>query len=272
MMDTTKHILMGSEKNMKGKKLSAKSKHDVGKIKREKMPLGKELSFAASEAYKLLRTNLMFSTIGDKSCKVIGVTSAVPGEGKTTTCINLAYTLAEADNRVLLIDGDMRLPQIARTLNLTSSVGFSNMLVGMTNGQTPIQKSDLSEKLYVITGGDIPPNPSELLGSRTAEIVMDTLIENFDYIVIDLPPVNVVSDALVISKLCGGILFVVRQDYANRREIDDAIIQLNYCNAKILGFVMTHSTVDEKGYYRKNGRYHHQYRYHYYDTSAKDKA
>lgn len=226
------------------------------------VPIGSKLNFGASEAYKLLRANLLFSASGENRCQIIGVTSSVRGEGKSTTSMNLSYTFAEAGKRVLLIDGDMRLPQVAKILGLSKAPGFSNYLAGMTDAKAPIQQSSLHNNLYAISSGDIPPNPSELLGSNAAKSIFSDLREKFDYIFVDLPPVNIVSDALVLSNICDGYLVVVRQDYTSRRELNDCVDQLNYVNAKLLGFVMTHSTVGEKGSY-KGKRYYKRYGYKY---------
>ena len=222
------------------------------------IPLGPRLSFGASEAYKLLRANLLFSANAEERCQIIGITSSVRGEGKSTTSMNLSYTFAEAGKRVLLVDGDMRLPQIAKILALSKMPGLSNYLAGMTKGKAPIQPSGLHNNLSVISSGDIPPNPSELLGSDTAVAAFKNLSEQFDYIIIDLPPVNIVSDALVLSNICDGYLIVVRQDYTSRRELTDCVDQMQYVKAKLLGFVMTHSTVSEKGKYRGK-RYYNRY-------------
>lgn len=226
---------------------------------RQLVPIGSRLSFGASEAYKLLRANLLFSTTGSNSCKIICVTSANRGEGKTTTSLNLSYTIAEAGKHVLLIDGDMRLPQIAKTLHLSRSPGLSNYLVGLTYGKPPIQPSTLHENLFVISSGDIPPNPSELLGSYDFENALKTLSKYYDYILIDLPPVNIVSDALVLSKICDGYLVVLRQDYTSKHEFSTCVDQLNYVKAKLLGFVMTHSTVGDKGRYKSKRYYGNKY-------------
>ena len=217
---------------------------------------GDRLNFAASEAYKLLRTNLTFSMPDEKKkCRIVGVTSAMKGEGKSTTSINLAYTLAETGKKVLLLECDLRLPTMAVRLNLNRSPGLSNLLAGMVQGTEALQKSGLIKNMYVITSGDIPPNPSELLGSDQIKVVLELLSQAFDYIVLDLPPVSIVSDALVISKLTSGMIVVTRQDYCSKRLLADTIRQLRFVNAKILGLVMTGSRSAAKSYkYKKYGK------------------
>lgn len=219
--------------------------------------LGDRLSFAASEAYKLLRTNLTFALPDEQGCRVVGVTSATRGEGKSTTSINLAYTIAETGQRVLLVEADMRRPNLARRLAIDPAPGLSNLLAGLCREQDVVQDVGLLENLKVITSGDVPPNPSELLGSQRMGAALSTLSQSFDFIIFDLPPVNAVSDGLVISKLIQGMIVVVRQDYSDRQELAAALRQLEYLHIKVLGFVMTHGTASggRYGRYGKYGRY-----------------
>lgn len=212
---------------------------------------GTELPFAAAEAYKRLRTNILFALPDEQRCRIVGITSASGGEGKSTTSVNLAYMLAEAGERVLLIEADMRLPTISKRLGLQLVPGLSNMLARQCNVNEVIQISGLHEKLLVMSAGDIPPNPSELLGSKAMQTLMEVLSGNIDFIILDLPPVTEVSDALVASKLVDGMLVVVRQNYAVRRALAETMQQLKFAEAKILGFVMTCSDIQAKGKYKK---------------------
>lgn len=223
--------------------------------KTERTVFGRDLSFAAAEAYKLLRTNILFALPDEKRCRIIGVTSASSGEGKSTTVLNLSYMLAEAGERVLLIEGDMRLPTISKQLNLQPSPGLSNVLAGLNGVKEALQESGVHKRLQVISSGDIPPNPSELLGSKSIRILMEVLSGNYDFIVIDLPPVTEVSDALVASKLTDGIIVVVRQNYASRRALADTMQQLKYADAKVLGFVMNRAGAGKGKKYRRYGGY-----------------
>lgn len=212
---------------------------------------GEELSFAAAEAYKRLRTNIMFALPDEQRCRVVGITSACGGEGKSTTSVNLAYMLAEAGEKVLLIEADMRLPTVTKRLGLQPVPGLSNMLARQCNVNEVLQSTELHEKLTIMSAGDIPPNPSELLGAKSMRTLMEVLSGNFDFIILDLPPVTEVSDALVASKLADGMLVVVRQDYATRRALAETMQQLKFAEAKILGFVMTCSDIQTKGKYKK---------------------
>lgn len=212
--------------------------------------LGSNLTFAAAEAYKLLRTNLEFSLPAEKKCKVIGVASALRGEGKSTTSVNIAYTLAQRGGKVLLIEADLRLPTLAKRVRVKTRPGLSNLLAGQCSGNDTLQGSGLISNLWVMTAGDIPPNPAELLGSANMAVTVNALSELFDVIVIDLPPVTAVTDALIVSKIVDGMLIVVRQNYCDRGAVDEVVRQLRFVDAKILGFVMTGADTQKKGYKR----------------------
>jgi capsular exopolysaccharide synthesis family protein len=245
-----------------------KNKANAVREDTRKDTIGEKRSFAATEAYKRLRTNVLFSFSDDKKCRVIGVTSAMAHEGKTTTSINLAYDMKKVGKKVLLIDADMRLSRVAKVLEINRSPGLSNFLTVDNNGDHLLQHSEMLDNLTVITCGDLPPNPTELLSSKRMGALVDTLKKAFDYIIIDLPPVTEVADPLIVSKLIDGMIVVVRQDYADRNLLSDAVQQLRYNEVKILGFVMTCAQHESKyykykykKYYKKN--YHHGYRYGY---------
>lgn len=213
--------------------------------------VGKGLTFEAAEAYKLLRTNLAFSLPDLGKSKAIGITSALPGEAKTTTSINLAYSLAEAGKKVLLLEADMRLSVLSKRLNLRKAPGLSNLLVGQSSGNEVLQNSGLLNHLKVITAGTLPPNPAELLDSEPMEVTIRTMRDFFDYVIVDLPPVIAVSDALVASKYLDGVLVVVRQDCCDKKSLADTVRQLKFSQAKVLGFVVSDSARPAKKY-RKN--------------------
>ena len=234
--------------------------------RQQKGMLCENLSFAAAESYKLLRTNLLFS-LPDKNCRILGVTSSVRGEGKSTTSVNLAFTFAQTGKRVLLIDADMRLPSIATKLDISGTPGLSNLLAGLNSERSCMRKSENFDNWFILPAGDIPPNPSELLGSERMHAMLDRYSELFDYIIIDLPPVNIVVDALVISKWTDGLIVVVRQNYSDRRSLDSCMYQMQKLDAKMLGFVMTDANITASSYkhYGKYGgkRYGYGYGYGY---------
>lgn len=243
----------------------------MSKNENDRKLLFDDLSFAGEEAYKMLRTNLAFSFTDSKKCKVIGVTSSVRNEGKSTTSINLAYSISKADKKVLLIDGDMRLPTVAKRLKIKNALGLSNVLIGETYLTDTMLKLKQSESMYVITSGGLPPNPSELLGSDQMKKIINKLEENFDYIIIDLPPINIVSDPLIISKLIDGYLFVVRQEQSYRQDVFEAMRKFSLVDANLLGFVLT-NVESSKKYYKYKGKYGYRYGYRYgygYDQGNK---
>ena len=221
--------------------------------------IGKNRSFSTAEAHKRLRTNVMFSFPDEAQCRVIGITSAMAHEGKTTTALNLAYDLFQLGKKVLMSDADMRMSNVAQILNINRDPGLSDLLVGAKDDSRYIQMPGELDSLPIITSGNPPPNPSELLASRRMGIMLDTLKQKYDYIIIDLPPVSAVSDALILSKLTDGMIVVVRQDYADKRLLDDAIRQLHFQEARIIGFVMNGARTESK-----YGRYGHYSKYGYY--------
>ncbi len=259
---------------------AARERFTEERLAHDRKMLCNKLSFAGAEAYKLLRANLLFSLPGEKQCKVVGVTSSGPGEGKSITAINLAYTFAQTGKKVLLVEADMRLPNIAKRLGLTSTAGLSNILAGLSDVESAILNPKDLAGLRILAAGDIPPNPSELLGSDAMATLMKRLATENDFIVMDLPPVNVVSDALVLSGLVDGFLMVVRQDHTAKRAVISAVNQLSVSNGRFLGFVLNQSHVKggrsykykRRGYgygygyrggYGYGGRYGYGDRYYY---------
>ena len=213
--------------------------------------LGAELDFASAEAYKLLRTNLSFSFVNKTKGRVIGMTSPRPQDGKSFSAINLAYSLAEAGNQVILVDADMRRSSIASTLDRSLSPGLSNYLVG--DAKDVIHKNVLHENLSAIMGGDPPPNPAELIGSKRMGLVLEALSQRYDYVIVDLPPVNVVSDPLIVSKYLDGIVLVLRHRVSRKKDVAEAVRQLKFVNAHIVGFV--YNGYSKGGAYRHNSYY-----------------
>ncbi len=221
--------------------------------------LHKNLEFTATEQYKILRANLSFTLPEESKCHIIGVTSAMRGEGKSTTAVNLSYVLAESGNRVLLVDGDLRIPSVAKKMHLENEKGLTDILRGGETVELSEFKSDLLPNWYIVPSGTLPPNPSELLGSKRMENALNQLAEHFDYIILDLPPVNIVSDALAVSKYISGMLLVIREDYTEKKELETCFRQLRLSNVHVLGVVMN-ETKSGKGYYKKY-RYRRYYKY-----------
>lgn len=233
-----------------------------------KKTLHKNLDFTATEQYKLIRTNLDFTLPPDEKCPVIGVTSSMRGEGKSTTSVNLSYVLAEKGSKVLLIDGDLRIPSIAKKLEIESSPGLADLLRGK-GAQISEFQSHLLNNWFVLPSGDIPPNPSELLGSNRMEKILNQLREMFDYIIIDLPPVNIVSDAVSISSLISGMIIVVREEYTEKKELERCFRQLELSNVNVLGCVMNEAR-SGSGSYGKYRKYRNYKYYRYYQSDPRE--
>jgi len=258
----------------KGKK-APKKKHAADA--KEPITVGSGISFAASEAYKLLRTKVQFS-FTDTGCHVLGVSSAMAGEGKSLTSTNLAYSLTQLNKRVLLIDCDMRRPSLAEKLKIEKHPGLSNYLTGHANmaDVTQFVKLDLETPMHVITAGRNPPNPMELLSSEKMERAVAELKNSYDYIILDLPPVGEVGDAMAVAKLTDGILLVSCQDYGTRVALSNAMNQFEFIEAKILGVVLNRASDGKRsyGYRYYYRRYYKQYgyygRYKSYESSYMD--
>ncbi len=208
--------------------------------------VGDALSFSAQEAYKLLRTNISFCDNVDASCQVIGITSSLAMEGKTTLSLNLAYFLAKGGKRVCLIEGDMRLPNIARAMKVPSRPGLSDLLAGKANGNEVLKRVQEADGLWIIPCGSVPPNPSELLGSRMMEETLRLLSPSFDYILVDLPPLGEVADALAVSSFLHGMVLVVRQDYCEKKDLENSIRLREISGVRILGLVLTQATASSR--------------------------
>ena len=260
--------LFGKKKTDAHKKKQRRSSFNPTEIQKT---LHKNLEFTATEQYKLLRTNLDFTLPEGEKCPVIGVTSSMRGEGKSTTAVNLSYVLAEKGRRVLLIDGDLRIPSVAKKMDIKSSPGLTHLLLTKDTNMEKF-KTDVLDQWYILPAGDIPPNPSELLGSRRMKNLLEKLKEQFDYIVIDLPPVNIVSDALSIASLISGMIVVIREDYTEKNELERCFRQLRLSNVNVLGCVMNEAKTGGGSYGRyKRYRYYKYYKYYrYYQSDPKE--
>ncbi|MDQ1248389.1 MAG: tyrosine-protein kinase [Actinomycetota bacterium] len=190
-----------------------------------------------AESFRKLRTNLQFLSV-DSPPRLIVITSSVPNESKSTTAINIALALAEADHNVLLIDGDMRRPSLARYLDMVGSVGLSTVLSGSASLDDATQESKFP-RLKVLASGPTPPNPSELLGSRAAKKVLDELRDRYDYVIIDTSPLLAVTDGAILAAESDGAILLVRAGDTKRDQIAHSIGILNDVGATILGSVLS---------------------------------
>ncbi|WP_082135558.1 polysaccharide biosynthesis tyrosine autokinase [Mycobacterium sp. EPa45] len=192
---------------------------------------------SAAESFRKLRTNLQFLAV-DNPPRVIMVTSASPGEGKSTTAINIALALAEAEHNVVLVDGDMRRPSIDKYLDLVGAAGFSTVLSGAASLSDVLQKTAFPN-LTALTSGATPPNPSELLGSQAAESVLKELREQFDYVIIDSSPLLAVTDGAILAANSDGTLIMAKYGQTKREHLAQAIGNLRDVGATVLGSVFT---------------------------------
>ena len=231
-----------------------KSKQDNTKTvpNQRRYILNKNSGFYMKEAYKTLRTNIRFFLHGN-NCKKICITSSTMGEGKSITMLNLAISFAEDGKKVLLIDADMRRPALARLLMEKAAPGLSNVLAGLADVDVAIREN-IYPNLDVLFSGDIPPNPSELLGSFEMKKMLDTLSGRYDYILVDTPPVNMVADTCVVADMLDGVLYLVRQGRTEKDCVRRGVSQLQLTGAKVLGFVM--NGIDPKA----NKRYYAEYK------------
>ena len=216
------------------------------------------LKFRIEESYKSIRTNIMLSVIKN-GCKTIVVSSSNAGEGKTTTSINLAISLSQADQRVLLIDGDLRKPKIHHYFSIPNAPGLTNFLSDVANNKS--RNADLFNTVHpteianlsIITSGSIPPNPAEILGSELMSEFLKEISKHFDYIIIDTPPINVVSDALPVVRMSDGIIVVIKSNSSTHPEHAKTIEALKFIQANILGFVVNFVENKSSRYSKKYG-------------------
>ncbi|MBF4550381.1 chromosome partitioning protein [Pseudoclavibacter sp. RFBJ3] len=190
-----------------------------------------------AESYRALRTNLRFMDIENTRHSFV-VTSSLPSEGKSTTSANIAIALAEQGAKVVLVDGDLRKPKVATTMGVDGSVGLTDLLSGRAEPKDVLQRWGRG-RLYVLPAGRIPPNPSELLGSHTMQQVHDQLLAEHDYVIIDAPPLLLVTDGAVLSELAHGTLLVVASGQTPRSALAGAVAQLEGIGSEVSGIVVT---------------------------------
>lgn len=222
----------------------------------------KSVPFNITESYKTMRTNLIFSlSTSDK--KIVAVSSPLPGEGKSTIAANLAIALSQMDeNKVLLIDADMRKPVQHKVFNVKNNAGIAEYLGKMKQKPECIQKTDVPN-LDIVTSGSLPPNPSELLGSEQMEKLLSEVSSEYDYIIIDMPPVNIVSDPLTIGGKISGMVVVTHYGKTTYDDVDELMRKVQTSDTKILGFVL--NEIESKN----NGKYGYSKKYKYYSYGEK---
>jgi len=222
--------------------------------------------FAVTEAYKNLRTNLSFMLPGKEGCRRILITSSLPMEGKSTTTANLAVSLAQSGQRVILLDCDLRKGRLHNFFKIRNGKGLSDVLCGSCSVEDVLYKSGF-QNLVLIPTGTTPPNPAELLGSKAMEELLNILSMHFDYILMDTPPVNLVTDAVELSRYADGTLIVAYQMITTKPSLELAISRFTLIGSRILGIV--YNGAKRSGHYGKYGydRYS-KYSYGYYKSEG----
>lgn len=254
-----------------GKKKKKKSDKSKGYDSTDYVKLcDKNVPFSVVESYKSIRTNISFAlSTADK--KIFAVSSANPGEGKSTTSANIAIAIAESGKKVLLIDADMRKSMQHKIFGLKNKKGLSTAISKMNNVEDCIQKS-IVKNLDVMTAGPIPPNPSELLASKNMDELIEKLGEQYDNIVIDTAPVNIVTDAMELSNKISGIVMVLRYAKTTNDDIDNVIKKMDFAQLNVLGFIINGIKIKRSGKYYSGGSYYYKKGYGYYGAKAEPEA
>ena len=234
-------------------KLGNKNNRNKGEMRTE--TLSDKSKFAIVESYKAARTNIMFSLSADDQ-KLFAVTSYSKGEGKSTVSSNLAISFSKMEKRVLLVDSDLRRPNIHNIFKIENSTGLSNVIGKMGDFDEAVHR-DVLPNLDILPSGTIPPNPSELLcSSRFADLVK-RLSEEYDYVIFDTPPIGVVSDALLLKDYVAGFVVVLRERNTTHGDIQNLLESTKLADGKLLGFIKVGCTTGKK--HGKRNYYYYQY-------------
>lgn len=233
----------------KGKKMNFKDK--------SKNVISGDSKFAIVEGYKIARTNMVFSLSAAES-NVVAFTSWSKGEGKSTATANLAISFSKMDKKVLLIDADLRRPNVHNLMKLQNSAGLSEV-IGKFKSFDEVINRDVLPYLDVLTSGSIPPNPSELLASQNFSAMLEVLRKDYDYIILDTPPVGVVADALILKDLVAGYVVVVREKFTTHGDIEKALQSIRLADSKVLGFLKVGCAASERKYSKGQYGYYKYY-------------
>jgi len=236
----------------------------VPKVAAGRALLSGDVPHTFGEAFRSLRTALAFSG-GASTGRVVVVTSSQPLEGKTTTASNLAIALALGGEKVLLVDADLRRPNLHKTLGVENTVGLSHLLTGQSTPREAIRESGTAD-LWVMTAGQVPPNPSELLASDRMKALLGPSSAWFDWVIVDTPPVLAVTDAVILAPLAAGVAFVIRSEMTPRRHVRRALETLMTGGPKLHGIVLNGVDLERNKYYYS--RYYGYEHTQYYKASA----
>ena len=248
------------------KLINTKSKDKNGKkaqsAEKAKNVLTSDSKFAIVEGYKIARTNLVFSLTAQNS-NCVAVTSWSKGEGKSTATVNLSISFAKMGKRVLLIDTDLRRPNLHNLLKLKNETGVSDVISQFGDSQTAVHRNVITN-LDVLTSGAIPPNPSELLASPVFAELLENAKNEYDYVILDTPPLGVVTDTLLLKDHVGGYVLVVRERITSHGDIERALQSVKLADTKVLGFLKVGCEMRSRGYGYNKYRYRYNYNYNYY--------
>lgn len=240
---------------MKIKLFNRKKKKNKEMVDGAAFTLSDKSKFAIVESYKSARTNIMFSlSASDK--KIFAVTSYSKGEGKSTVSANLAISFSKMEKKVLMIDCDLRRPNIHNIFKLDNSAGLSNVIGKMVGFEDAVKRNALNN-LDIITAGTIPPNPSELMCSSTFVDLIEKLSQEYDYIIIDTPPIGVVADALLLKDLIAGFVVVLRERSTTHGDLQKLLDSVKLADSKVLGMITVGCSMSKKR--SKKGYYYYQY-------------
>lgn len=237
-------------------KFGGKSK-SVKYVDKSKNVINSDSKFAIVEGYKIARTNLVFSLSAADS-KYVVVTSWSKGEGKSTATANLAISFSKMGKKVLLVDCDLRRPNLHNLLKLQNTSGLSEV-IGKFKSIDDVIHREVLPCLDVITAGSIPPNPSELLGSSGFEAFLKEMDQQYDYIIVDTPPVGIVTDTLLLKDYISGYVVVVRERVTTHGDIEKTIQSIQLADSKVLGFLKVGCTSAEKKYSKGKYGYYKYY-------------
>lgn len=247
-------LIKNNKKNKKKNTHSGFTKEDQKKM------LCPESPFVVKEAYNSIRTNLLFTTQGEK-CPIFVITSPTANNGKSINTINLAISFAQMGKRTLLIDSDMRNPTLHRLFSIPVKDGLSEILAGLTDNIT-VSKTDI-DNLSLLTAGKIPPNPAELLSSERMDKLLSFVKQHYDCVFIDTPPVNLVTDPTSFASKVTGYILIIKSASTDTQEVKLSVSSLENIGANIVGFLLNDVTASSKKYYTYYRRYDHKYKYGY---------
>lgn len=224
---------------------------------RAKNVLSSDSKFAIVEGYKIARTNLVFSMVAEGN-NCVAVTSWSKGEGKSTATVNLAISFAKMGKRVLLVDTDLRRPNIHNLFRISNEQGLSEVIGQFADFEEVVNRNVIP-CLDVLTSGTIPPNPSELIASTSFESLIEDLKNEYDYVIMDTPPIGVVADTLLLKDYVAGYVLVVREKTTTHGDIEKALQNIKLADSKVLGFLKVGCSLKDRKYYNKANYGYYKY-------------